>query len=134
MRAHFAAFSLIELLIALSIIGIVLIFSFPLYTHYQVQENRLEAASVLANLAFAMETYYIEHQTYKDVRLKDLQFDEIVVRGNYRLIIKNKNHHYFLQAIPLHKQAQKDTACGTLTLTENGQRGITGHGQLESCW
>lgn len=128
-------FHLVELLIVLAMIGILTALSLPIYSQYVVHTRRLEAARTLSKLMIAMEQYHIEHNTYQDVTLATLNFSELIVKNNYRLLIQAAHHYdYVLVAKPLGQQAEKDSRCAELTLASNGEKGITGLGKAEECW
>ena len=128
-------FHLIELLITLSVIVILAAMSIPTYSQYLVYEKRIEAKSALAKLAIKMEHYHIEHNTYEGATLDALRMPAHIAKDNYQLHIQMaKGADYTLAAIPLGRQAEKDMACGTLTLNAVGKKGITGTGDLNECW
>lgn len=121
-------FHLIELMISITILGILFSIAIPSYFSYIIKSHRLEAQTTLLKLATAMERYHIEHNSYLNVTLKSLHFSEMIAQGNYRLAIQNaKDNEFVLLAIPQNRQTQ-DT-CGTLTLKNTSERGIT-----DECW
>lgn len=128
-------FHLVELLITLAILAILTALSVPIYSQYLIHERRLEAATILTKLAVAMEQYHVEHYTYESAKLSFLNFSEFIVRKNYQLFILTvSDNDYMLAAKPLGEQAEKDRACGTLTLSANGKRAITGPADIHECW
>lgn len=128
-------FHLIELLIVISIIGILSAFCVTSYNQHMVAATRLEAATMLQKLAIAIEGYHIEHDTYRGIQLAILNMPEWIAKHRYQLQIQAAgNTEYLIAAIPQGMQAEHDRACLTLTLNEKGERGITGTGQLEECW
>lgn len=70
-----AGFSLIEILITLSIIGILAIVSMPHYTQYITQAHRAQATSILMQLSAALEEYHLEHNAYTDADIRQLHVD-----------------------------------------------------------
>lgn len=128
-------FHLIEMLITLTIAGILANFGTLAYTQYLTQEARLEAAHSLSKLALAMEQYALEQRSYQGANLSTLHFLESIARNHYRLkIYVATPYRYQLSAIPQGKQAQQDRACGTLSLSSNGEKKISGTGKLGECW
>lgn len=128
-------FSLVELLITLTIISILSAIALPFYSQHQANERRLEAEVALNKLAISLEQYYITHHGYQDVTLINLEFNDKIADNRYQLIIASATDNSFeLQAKPLDNQARIDAACGTLTLNSSGEKGITGPGQLSDCW
>lgn len=128
-------FHLIELLITLFVIAILTAISMPLYSQYIVHERRLEAITELTQLALAMETYHIAHNTFENANLQNLHFKPIIAHSTYHLRIDLATlHTYHLSAEPIGKQAALDTKCATLTLNATGEKGITGKGPLADCW
>ncbi|MBX3709051.1 MAG: prepilin-type N-terminal cleavage/methylation domain-containing protein [Gammaproteobacteria bacterium] len=128
-------FHFVEVLVSIAIISITAALSFPLYSQYVVHARRLEAASILSKLAIAMEQFHIEHNTYQNATLIALNFPEKIAKNNYQLIIQAATHsEYLLIAKPLGSQSEKDMACAALTLSSNGEKGITGSGNTMECW
>src|SRR5689334_7676767 len=128
-------FNLIEVMIVLAIFSMVGAFSLPLYSNYLVHARRLEAESVLTQLAVAMEQFHIEQNTYENATLSTLNVLKHTIQNYYRFNIHIFNpNHYVLSAIPLGFQAKKDKLCGTLTLNALQQKGITGRGNIHDCW
>jgi len=135
MKKSIYGFHLIEILMTIAIIGITASLSFPLYTQYLVQARRVEAKNTLSQLALAMEQYHIEHNSYEDATLVNLNFPEMIAKENYQLSIQNATgQDYLLSAIPLGKQLEKDRECQTLSLNAKNEKMITGHGSIAECW
>lgn len=125
-------FSLIELLTTLAIISILTTLSIPLYTHYTTQESRIEAEVALENLASALEDYATLNNTYENATLAQLNIPNDTANHRYQLSIATADaSHYLIQATPLNNN---DPLCGTLTLNDLSEKGITGAGQLSDCW
>ncbi len=127
-------FHLIEVLITLTIMGILSAISLPTYLHHLTTVRRLEATNLLSKLAIAMEQYHIEHDTYQNATLEALHFPTLIGEQTYQLQIESHAHQYLLSAIPLGSQATRDARCATLTLTSEGEKGQTGAGKREECW
>lgn len=122
-------FSLIELLIVLSIIGILSAFCIPLYSQYVVTENRYAAVITLNKLAAALENYFTLHDTYQDANLNSLGFTDS--DGRYQLVISQTTEKdYRIEARPI----QTDSVCGTLSLNSSGEKAISGSGKVNECW
>ncbi len=131
----FFGFNLIELLVVLTIIGILSALCFPLYSQHIVHEKRLEAEIMLEKLASALEQYYTIHNSYKGATLEQLNIPAIIVNNNYQLAITSTNDtDFFIQATPLNQQAQNDNACATLSLDSQGEKKISGAGSVSDCW
>ena len=64
MRSRIAGFSLVELMVAVGIIGILAVIAVPRYKSFLVQARRGEAKSNLSHLASLQEVYKVEHYTY----------------------------------------------------------------------
>lgn len=128
-------FSLLELLIVFILIGLLSALSIPIYSHYFIQQRRLEATVTLSQLALALENYYTEHNSYQGATLSTLHFSEWIADHHYQLtIVAATDNHFLIQAKPFAEQAEKDTVCGTLMLNTEGEKMITGSGSIETCW
>jgi len=82
---------LIEVLMTLIIIGILSTVGLPAYTEHIASVKRIQATQELNKLAVAMETYHIEHQSYRDASLESLHFNEWVADGQYRIEIRSES-------------------------------------------
>lgn len=135
MKKEKAGFSLFEILIVLVIISILTTLSFPLYSHYSIHANRLEAKIALVKLAHALEQHYTLQNTYKNVALQELGFSEFIAKNNYQLVLlSTSDFDFILQAKPLGNQALKDASCGILSLDAQGKKSISGTGTINACW
>ena len=127
--------SFLELLITLTIIGVLSTLSFSIYSQHFIVQKRLEAVIYLTKLAAALEEYYLSENSYQNATVTSLGLPSTIAQGQYRLIIaKATAYDYALKAIPLQNQAKKDTLCGTLSLTSSGKKQISGKGDLADCW
>lgn len=128
-------FSLLELLITVTIIGALVLCALPAYTQHIIHERRIEAETALEKLAASLEQYAAINDTYRNATLPSLGSAEFVAKNTYRLSISAATDTDFsLQAIPEDTQAQKDALCATLTLNSKGEKGITGQGNVDDCW
>jgi len=128
-------FSLLELMITITIISIICVISVPIYSQHIIYAKRLEAEINLIKLASALEKYYLLNNTYQDVTLEKLRFVETIANSPYFLQIASATQtDYLIKAIPLDNQAQQDTLCASLLLDSDGNKNITGNGHLTECW
>ena len=67
-------FSMLEIMLALFIAGILTALSVPIYTKHVIHQNRLAAETSLLKVAGALEQYYTEHNTYAGIALEELHF------------------------------------------------------------
>jgi type IV pilus assembly protein PilE len=126
-------FTLIELITVLLIISVLAIISFPLYTQHLVEAQRDSAKASLLDLASRMENYYLANGSYEAATLAELGVNELTEDGGYSLAINTASlTSYSLSATPT--EAQNDPVCGNLTLTETGQKGMSGTGTMSQCW
>jgi type IV pilus assembly protein PilE len=126
-------FHLIEILITLSIIGILSMIALPIYSQYFTKLKRLDAIQILTKLSMNLEEYYLRHHTYENANLDILHIPEWI--DNYQLIIANTTlDDYEIMAKPSIQQAEKDAVCGTLILSATGEKSVSGTGKVEDCW
>lgn len=131
-RRASAGVTLIELMIAVAIVGILTAIAYPSYQSYIARTNRGAAASCLLQYAQFMERYYTTNLTYVDAepelgcstendlnRRYTIELDDDLTQGTYTLT-----------ATPTQLQTRADTQqCGVLTLDQTGARTPT-----TGCW
>ncbi|SEM96530.1 type IV pilin protein [Nitrosomonas marina] len=129
-------FTLLELLVAVAIIGIIAAVALPSYQNYVRDTNRGVAKAVLYENAQFMEQFYTENNRYD----QDLAGNAVVIplaqsprTGNmqYQVSIQAvANNTFTLQAVPVGSMA--GDFCGTLTLTNTGLQGAGA--DVATCW
>lgn len=138
-------FTLIELMIVVTIIGILAMIGYPSYTEYVTKTKRTTAQSMLTQIANKQEQYFLDNKSYADVLTKlGYGADPLFVDENsntttaanaiYKLDITAYSARSFtLSAIPQGSQVA-DADCGTLTLTNTGLKGESGTADVGKCW
>ncbi len=129
-------FTLIELMIAIAIVGIIAAVALPSYQNYVRQSNRAVAKAILYENAQFMEQFYTENNRYDQdfggnaVALPIVQSPRTgAVQYNITLQAVG-NATFTLQAVPAGTMV--GDVCGTLTLTNTGQQGAGGN--VADCW
>lgn len=140
------AFSLIELIIVLAIIGVLSVVTYPSFNHYLTRAHRSEGQSALINLACRMEAYHMQNNTYQTATIgsnkkTDVEASALTEGGWYVLSIHNATEStYTLKATPSGSQGENDTFCQSLTINQVGVQGISAGpkgkptGSDEQCW
>ena len=134
-----AAFTLIEVMIVVAIIGILAAVAYPSYRDYIAKARRGDAITVLMENAQWMERYFTQNNTYlngaANPTLPLLEAPKDGTSKYYDITFSGTNTQttYTLLATP--KGGMASDACGTFTLTEAGVKGTSG-GTISSqlCW
>lgn len=128
----------IELLITLTIIGILITLSYPTYLNYMMRIRRIDAQTALLDLANHLEQYYSENHTYSFA--KQVFSPKPSPEKEYMISIKQvTSDAYTLQATPIHSQSH-DLLCQSFTLNSMGTKGIAEGplglptGTVHQCW
>ncbi len=121
----FKGFSLVEMMIAMSIMGILAAISFPSYMSYVTDGRRTEASAFLLEVMQKEERYFTRHLEYT-TRLSQLNYssDAVVTdSGYYRVtaVACTPNPCIKLTATPQGVQATRDNN-RILTLDSLGRR------------
>ena len=128
-------FNLIELMIVLSIVGVLLAYAIPSYIDHLTRTRRLAAETELMRTAGHLEAYFAEHHSYEGASLEGLKLPESVADNHYRVVIQVATATRFkLAALPQEIQARNDARCGSLILNSRGEKRISGYGNLNECW
>ena len=138
-------FSLIELMIAVAILGIITTLAVNSYQSSVRKARRADAKADLMELAQLLERNYTETNSFatnvsgNPVALSFTQSPQEGTAVYYNLKFSNgatdspDAQSYVLWAVPSGPQ-EKDTRCMTLTLDHTGKKEKTGDGTVSECW
>jgi type IV pilus assembly protein PilE len=129
-------FTLIELVIVVAVVALLAAVALPAYQDSVRKARRTEAKAALSEAAQMMERYMTEKGTYATARL-GVDLDPPAVyrdrseNGYYSLTLESEAATYTLSATPQGSQSADE--CGTFTLTQRGERGVSARTAKE-CW
>ena len=138
--------TLLELMIVVAIIAMISAFAYPSYMQYVVNTKRTVATASLLQIADRQQQFFMDNKTFSnDLTALGFAANPLVLADNgnstvvgasdavYSISVSNvAATTYTLTAAPLHGQANRDTDCASLTLTQAGARGNSAGG--DDCW
>ena len=126
--------TLVELMIVVVIIGIIAMIAIPSYRQQVLRSGRSDAKAALMQTAQNLERCFTSTSTYTACVVLPAASPE----GLYSVTAGDDDDEitgttYLLTATPQDGQAE-DTACGSFTIDQANDRGITGTGTEDECW
>jgi type IV pilus assembly protein PilE len=122
-------FTLIELAIVVTVIGILAAIAVPAYLEQVVATRRAEGKSLISEVAARLERCYTRFNRYDDANCRAILPAQS--EGGWYLIEEGAAadqsvlaaQAFTLRAAPRNAQADDDDRCGVLSLTHTGVRG-----------
>lgn len=137
MKGMSKGFTLIELMLVVTIIGILATIAYPSYDEYVKRSNRSEGQALLNDTSARQERYFSQNSAYitdtTDITKLGLRNGNKSETGKYTLTVSKSANDggYTLTAT----QNFGDIKCGNLTLNAQGLKGRSGSGKsVSDCW
>ena len=139
-RTHSAGVSLVELLIAVAIVGILAAIAYPSYQAQVRRGARTDAKAELMEAAQELEKCFTRYGAYNNGACNAFNRintnNRVSEGGKYRITFQNvadPANRYVMQAALTFGQPP-DPECGILTLDESGLRNRLGTAPMNRCW
>ena len=133
MKSGQTAYSLIELLLALAILGILLAVSYPSYHRHVLRSYRAEAIADLLLLANSLEQYRADNGSYSD-NFAELGRPALSESGRYKFYISlSAAGQAFVATADALGLQTADTECRQFSVNHYGQRNVRSSSPV-TCW
>jgi len=144
---HQRGFTLVEIMVVLAIVMTLAAIAMPSYTENINRSKRAEAKAQLLEAAQFMQRFYSQNDSYAQTRAGvAVAVPDALARVPRTAAAGSQNYTISfatpapttatvtLQAAPRVGGSMAGDKCGTFTLTQAGQRGVTGSATADSCW
>ena len=132
-----AGFTLIELMVVITIATILLSIAVPSYTSQMRKSRRTEARTALLDLAAREERFFSTNSAYTNLPANlgyAGNFPTPVGSSYYQINVTAASATAFTAtAAPINAQSG-DTTCGTFTIDNTGQQTVSGATAAKTCW
>ena len=126
-----SGFTLIEVMIAVVIVGILASIAYPSYTQYVTRTYRDSAKACLSEYAHAMERRYSTKLSYEGETPKLECASASSLGSRYTITVTDIAQDTFtVKATPLGAQADNEKQCGTMSIDQKGKRTAA----TDKCW
>ncbi len=137
-RYRASGFSLVELMVVVTMVGILSAIAMPSYRSYMLKANRTDAKASLLKIAAAQEKHYLQNNTYT-ADLAELNQEAISGYDHFTLAITQADATGFIATATAREQQVQDDACLLFAMNELGRKfgGIAPIGDAnndEDCW
>lgn len=123
-------FTLIEVMIAVVIIGILAAIAYPSYIDYIVKSGRSEGVAAVMKVANLQEQYYLDNRAYTtDMTKLGLSASPFLTEHGYYSVASAGTSSFTITATAKGSQASRDSTCTTITMTSAGVKGPS-----TECW
>lgn len=138
LRHRVRGMTLVELLVVVTIVGILTSLAYPSYTRYLQRSRRADALVALMQIQMAQERWRASHPSYSDT-LGALKLGPFAAEtsGHYQLSLSlDDTGMYVAKATATGSQAA-DKACTSMSLSVRAGQPLqasTGTGRADECW
>ena len=138
-RRYSGGMTLMELLVVVTIVGIIAAVAYPSYRQQVIKSNRTEARVELMRQVQALEKCFTRYRQFDNddcpaAGALKKEAGILTETGKYRLTAKFPDDiHFTLTAAPEGGQ-QEDAECGSLTINDTNVRDASGPGRRAKCW
>lgn len=123
-------FTLIEVMIAVVIVGILASIAYPSYIDYVVKSGRSEGVAAVMKVANLQEQYYLDNRTYAtDMSKLGFADNPFITEHGYYSVASAGTDTFTITATAKGSQASRDSTCATITMTSAGVKGPS-----TECW
>lgn len=135
MRKRNAGITLMELLVVVTVIGVLAAIAIPSYRGYTMRASRADGKAALLAVSGQLERCFTRFNAY-DSEDCEVVLPVVSTEGKYSIDATELNATRFvLQASAVAGEGQEqDDECGSFTLDSANARGISGDGEAQRCW
>ena len=124
--------TMLELMIVVVIVGILTAIAYPNYREFAARAKRVEAKSILLEIATSQERFYLNNNRYGSMTELGYDDPQLTDSGSYSVTINGNDANNYTALATYQFGGAEGDKCGSFTIDGRGDK--ISSGSIGNCW